>query len=76
MMEKINKIEPVGRKVNQQQADEDDLFYWADKTWQERIIEAERLRRKIWGYRFGKFPEAFEKVGRKVLKSELDHDDF
>jgi len=66
----------VGKKLSLEQTEEADLFYWADKTWQERIMEAERLRRLIWGYRLGSFPTSFEITGRKVLKSQLDNDDF
>lgn len=75
-MEKGSKKEIVGRKVSFAQAEEDDLFFWAGKTWQERIAEAERLRRLIWTHRLGYFPETFEKFGRKVLKHQLDEDDF
>jgi len=75
-MEKKRKIEVVGRKLSLKEAEEEDLFYWADKTWQERIMEAERLRRLIWGYRLGSFPTSFEVIGRKILKSQLDDDDF
>jgi hypothetical protein len=70
------KIELVGRKVSFAEAEEDDIFYWADKTWQERIIETERLRRLIWGHRLGAFPEKFEISGRKISKSQLQEDDF
>ncbi len=76
MMEKKRQIEPVGRKVGFQQAEDDDIFYWADKTWQERIAETERLRRLIWTHRFGVYPDKFEKTGRVILKSELEEDDF
>ncbi len=75
-MEKNRKIEIVGRKVSFAQAEEDDLFFWADKTWQERIVEAERLRRLIWTHHLGIFPVAFEKIGRKISKAQLDEDDF
>jgi len=75
-MEKKRKIEIIGRKVNFQQAEDDDLFYWADRTWQERIAETERLRRLMWTYRLGTYSTKFEKTGSVILKSELDNDDF
>ncbi len=75
-MEKKRKIEIVGRKVSFQQAEDDDLFYWADITWQERIAETECLRQLIWTYRLGTYPTKFEKTGRVILKPELDNEDF
>jgi len=75
-MKKKRKIEAVGRVVSFQQAEEEDDLYWANATWQERLAETERLRRKIWTLRLGKFPEKMEKVGRVIHKSELDPDDF
>jgi hypothetical protein len=70
------KIEIVGRKASFAEAEEDDIFYWADKTWQERIVETERLRRMIWIHRLGAFPQEFEITGRKISKNQLEEDDF
>ncbi len=63
-MKNERKIEATGRKISFAQAEEDDLIYWAQRTWQERIIEAERLRRIIWGHQ-EHFPLVFEKLEGK-----------
>ena len=75
-MKSERKIEVVGRVVSFAQAEEDDIFYWADKTPQERIAETERLRRLIWTHRLGSYPTKIEKVGRVISKSELDKNDW
>jgi len=75
-MEQKRKIEAFGRKLSFAEAEDEDIYYWADKTPQERITETERLRRLVWTHRLGYFPTSMEKVGRVVSKKELDEDDF
>ncbi len=75
-MEQKRKIEVVGRKLSFAEAEDEDIFYWADKTPQERLAETERLRRLVWTHKLGKYPTKMEKVGRVISKSELDKDDF
>ncbi|MFI5195494.1 MAG: hypothetical protein ACHQD8_00255 [Chitinophagales bacterium] len=61
------KMELVGKKVTFAEAEEESLLFWANKSWQERLQETERLRRMIWTYLLGSYPVKMEKVG-KVIK--------
>ena len=74
-MEKDRKIE-VNQETPPAEDSDDYIFYWADKTPQERIAETERLRRLFWTEKLGSYPTSIEKVGRVVSKSELDENDF
>ena len=62
----------VGKKITFAQAEEDELFYWADKNWRERVQETERLRRMIWAHILGKYPEKIEKIGNFVKWSAIN----
>ncbi|HEX4374639.1 MAG TPA: hypothetical protein VHZ50_15155 [Puia sp.] len=71
------KIELVGRVVAKDAADEDDFNFWLNKTVEERLAETERLRRMIWTFRLGKYPDKIEKVGKTYnINSISDGDDF
>ena len=70
------KIKIVGRKTTHAQSEEDDLFYWAEKTWYERLKEVQNLRRMIWSSGKKKYPEKIKITGGKFLKRETDEDDF
>lgn len=56
--------------------EEDDLFEDAKLSWQERMRNAEEMKRKIWIFRNGEYPEKIEKFGVLKRKSETDQDDF
>ncbi len=62
-MEGENKISVTGKKVSKVEADDMDIMFWANKTWQERLAETERLRRIIWTHILGVYPSKIEKVG-------------
>ena len=68
----INKknIEIVGRVVRKIEADKIDSDAWLSKTSEERLEETERLRRLIWTFRLGIYPDKMEKTGKCILKSE------
>ena len=71
-----DKFEKVGGKVSFDQGEDDDLLFDVSLTWQERLERMEIMRRKIWTFRLGKYPEVIEKVGGKVEKINSDCDDF
>ena len=75
-MEKETKIKRVWRKVSHEQAEEDDLFYWAEKSWQERLREVQELRELIWNSFGNKYPLKIEVIGGKKIKTLTDEDDF
>lgn len=62
----------VGKKSTFDEAEIEDLTFWANKTWKERLAEAERLRRIIWTHLLGKFPEKMQKTGEFVKWSSLE----
>lgn len=70
-MEKNNKIVITGKKVSKKEADDIDIIFWANKTWQERLEETERLRRIIWTHILGIYPSKIQKTGA-VTKKHLD----
>lgn len=61
----------VGAKMSFAQAEEIDLSFWADKTYSERLAETERLRRMIWTYKLGTYPNKMKKVGVVIKRSLL-----
>ena len=65
-----NKISVVGKKVSKNEADDLDILYWANRTWQERLAETERLRRMIWTHLLGYYPTKIENVGRVFIKNK------
>ena len=67
-----NKISVVGKKVSKNEADDLDILYWANSTWQERLAETERLRRMIWTHLLGYYPTKIEKVGRVIKKNKAE----
>ena len=62
----------VGKKVTFAEAEEDELFFWADKNWKERLEETERLRRIIWTHLLGKYPDKMQKVGSFIKWSSVE----
>ena len=68
-MSEKKKIEIVGRKVSIAEAEENDILFWASRSWQERLIETERLRRMIWTHLLGTYPDKMQKIG-KVIKRD------
>lgn len=75
-MHYLRKIQITGRKTTHAQSEEDDLFYWAEKKWYERLKEVQSLKRMIWSSQEKKYPERIAITGGKFLKSETDEDDF
>jgi hypothetical protein len=69
---KKREMEIVGKKVTFEEAEEDEISFWANKTWKERLKEAERLRKIIWTHLLGKFPEKMQKTGEFVKWSSLE----
>lgn len=67
-MEHRQKIVLTGKKVTLSDAEEQDIYFWADKSSEERLIETERLRRLIWTHLLGMYPVKMEKTGRVVKK--------
>ena len=65
-----------GGKVSFSQTEDDDLFFWADKTIQERLEELYQWNKKIWIKINGSYPNKISKNGGKILKANLDEDDF
>lgn len=65
-----------GGKVLFSQTEDDDLFFWADKTIQERLEELYQWNKKIWIKINGSYPKKISKNGGKILKANLDEDDF
>jgi hypothetical protein len=66
------KMVLTGRKITFANAEEQDTWFWADKTWQERLAETERLRRLIWTHILGTYPTKMQKVGKVVRRTKLD----
>lgn len=64
-MREKRKIQLIGRKLSFADAEDEDIFFWADKTWAERIAETERLRRLIWTHRLGYYPLALKRLEEK-----------
>jgi hypothetical protein len=73
-MEKQRKIALVGRKIGFEEAEEQDILFWASKSWRERLEETERLRRLIWTHLLGSYPSKMEKVGRVIKKSNSEEE--
>lgn len=74
-MKKERKIELTGRKVALSDAEDMDIDYWLNKSIEERLTETERLRRMIWSFRLGKYPDKMERTGKSVSKKEHFSDD-
>ncbi len=75
-MEKERKIEKVWRKISHEQSEEDDLIYWSEKSWQERLREVQELRELIWNSFDNRYPLKIVITGGKKIKSVTDEDDF
>lgn len=60
-----------GKKVTFDEAEQDEITFWADSTWIERLAEAERLRKIIWTHILGKYPEKIEVTGAFINKSKI-----
>lgn len=75
-MEKIRKIEKVWRRTTHEQSAEDDLNYWYEKSWQERLREVQDLREFIWNSFEDGYPSQIEIAGGKKIKTLTDEDDF
>jgi hypothetical protein len=75
-MKKERKIELTGRSVSLREADDLDIEYWLNKSIEERLTETERLRRMIWSFRLGRYPDKMEKTGKTVSKKEHFSNDF
>lgn len=75
-MEKEREIKKVWRKVSHEQSEEEDLFYWAEKSWPERLREVQELRELIWSSLGKKYPLKIEIIGSKKIKDFTDEDDF
>ena len=65
-------MELVGKKISFADAEEETLSFWASKSWMERLQETERLRRMIWTYLLGSYPEKMEKIGKVIKWSNLE----
>lgn len=76
LMKKERKIELTGRKVSLSEADDMDIEYWLNKSIEARLEETERLRRMIWSFRLGRYPEKMERTGKAVSKKEHFSNDF
>jgi len=68
VMERPRKIKPVARILSFAEAEEADDLFWANKSIAERLEEAQRLRKIIWGYRLGTYPEKVERVVKIISK--------
>jgi len=66
------KISIVGKKVTFAEAENEDIDFWAERTWKERVAEAQRLRRMIWTHLLGSFPERMRKTGQVIKWSTID----
>ena len=76
-MKPERKILPIARKVSFVEAEKADDEFWANASIEERLAETERLRRMVWTFRLGNYPEKMEITGRTVLlKYQDDGDDF
>jgi hypothetical protein len=53
----------AGKRITFAEAEDEDIFFWADRTWKERLQETERLRRKIWTHRLGEYPKRMQATG-------------
>jgi glycyl-tRNA synthetase beta subunit len=71
-MAKERKMQMTGRKISFAQAEDADIFFWAEKTISERLEEADRLRKIIWTLRLGTYPKKMTKVGKIVRKNEIE----
>jgi hypothetical protein len=76
-MERKRKIEKVVRKVSFAEAEDSDLFYWADKTIRERLTEVNNWNKKVWMQILkDNFSEKIIFTGGKQKKQLTDEDDF
>lgn len=64
------------RKVSFEEAEDEDLLFWASKTIGERLKEAFDWNKKVWTHLLGTYPDKIELTGGKKLKTETDKDDF
>lgn len=62
----------VGKKTTFQEAEDDEILFWASKSWKERVMEAERLRRMIWTHLLGSFPDKMRKTGKVIKWSSVE----
>ena len=67
-MPKERKIAIVSKKSSLQEAEDDYLFFWADKNVKDRFEELLRLKKNYWGWKLGNYPNSIEKV---VFKRSL-----
>ncbi len=63
-------------KVLFSETEDDDLFYWANKTVKERLEELYEWNKRVWIKISGTYPEKIARSGGKILKENLDEDDF
>ena len=75
-MREDRKIAMVVKRTTHAQGEEDDLFFWAEKSWQERLIEVKKWNQAIWNFNGNNDPFKIEVVGGKFLKVVTDEDDF
>lgn len=76
MSEKQKKITNVSGKVSFAETEDEDLFYWSDKSVKERLEELYEWNKKVWMKINGSYPLIIAKEGGKVLKINIDEDDF
>jgi hypothetical protein len=67
-MSKERKIIAVVKKSSIEEAAEDYLFFWMNKSVKERFEELLRLKKNYWSWKLGHYPDHIEKV---VLKRSL-----
>jgi hypothetical protein len=76
MQEKQKKVANVSGKVSFAETEDEDLFYWSDKSIKERLEELYEWNKKVWMKINGSYPLIIAKEGGKVSKINLDEDDF
>lgn len=60
-----------GKKVTFEEAEQDEITFWMNSTWKERLAEAERLRKIIWTHVLGTYPEKIEVVGAFIKRNKI-----
>lgn len=69
-MDKKRKIAPIIRKVSFAQAEEEEIAYYAQNSWQNSVRIVEEMRQQIWHKVYAAKRELV--IFKRTLKDESD----
>jgi hypothetical protein len=62
----------VGKKTTFSEAEDEDIFFWADQPWTTRLQESGRMRKKIWTFLLGEYPTKMQMTGSFIKWSSIE----